>query len=401
MNDYRKIWTGSAASNLADGVTFVALPLLAATMTDEPLKIAALSVAYTVPRLLSVLGIGVVVDRFDRRKLLYWANFSRSALFAGLTALVLTETTTLIALYVVYAVMGVVETLSDSTAVAVLPQAVPSSQLDRANSQITGTQVVIDEFLGPPLGGFLFALAAFAPSLLNVCAFFLAALAFFGLRGTYTLPAPADPGPRPSFVQQVRDGIAWAWSNPIVRTLIVIGGLASIGYMIPFSYLVLYAGDGLGLGPTGYGLLLSASAVGGVLGSLVAAPVRRRIGYRWTITAALIVGAGSFAAIAVVENVWAVGFLLATYIGHAVVWNIMAVSIRQKITPAAMMGRVGSVSRLIGIGGLAIGAGLGGLLATWFGYQTPFAVAAGFFGLCLGLMALASGHFRRFERDVD
>ena len=113
MNDYRKIWIGSAASNLADGVTFVDLPLLAAAMTDEPFKIAALSIAYTVPRLLSVLGI-VVVDRLDRRKLLYWANFSRSALFAGLAALVFTGTTTLIALYLVYAAMGVVETLSDT-----------------------------------------------------------------------------------------------------------------------------------------------------------------------------------------------------------------------------------------------------------------------------------------------
>ena len=114
MNDYLKIWIGSAASNLADGVTFVALPLLAATMTDEPFKIAALSIAYTVPRMLSVLGIGVVVDRLDRRKLLYWANFSRSTLFAGLAALVFTGTTTLIALYLVYAAMGVVETLSDT-----------------------------------------------------------------------------------------------------------------------------------------------------------------------------------------------------------------------------------------------------------------------------------------------
>ena len=68
MSDYRKIWTGNASSNLADCVTFVALPLLAVTLTQDPLEISALSVAYTVPRLLSVLGIGVLVDRVDRRR---------------------------------------------------------------------------------------------------------------------------------------------------------------------------------------------------------------------------------------------------------------------------------------------------------------------------------------------
>ncbi|MEV1007614.1 MFS transporter [Streptomyces sp. NPDC049881] len=394
MNDYRKIWTGNASANLADGVTFVSLPLLAATLTDDPVAIAGLSVAYTLPRLLSVLGIGVLVDRVDRRKLLFWAGFSRGVLFAVLTVLVVSEATTLAALYVVYAVMGVVETLADSTAVAILPQAVPASGLDRANSQIAGTQVVVDEFVGPPLGGFLFGVAAFAPSLLNACAFLVAALAFVRLRGTYALP---EAGERPGFVRQVREGAAWAWSNVVVRTLIAIGGLASVGYMIPFSYLVLYAEDVLGLDAAGYGLLLSASAVGGLLGSVVAGPVRRRVGYGWTVVGALLVGAGSFAVIAVSGNVWVVGFFLAAYIGHAVVWNVMAASIRQKATPAALMGRVGSVGRLVGIGGLSAGAGLGGVLAQQWGYQAPFAVAAGFFVLCALLMAATFGHFRAFE----
>ncbi|WP_052850523.1 MFS transporter [Streptomyces avicenniae] len=397
MDDYRKIWAGNASSNLADGVTFVSLPLLAATLTEDPVAIAGLSIAYTLPRLLSVLGIGVLVDRVDRRKLLYGAGFSRGALFAVLTLVVLSDTTTLTVLYMVYAVMGVIETLADSAAVAILPQAVPAERLDRANAQIAGTQVVVDEFVGPPLGGFLFGLAAFAPSLLNTCVFLLAALAYVRLRGAYRLPEPQHGGERQRFVRQVREGAAWAWSNVVVRTLIAIGGLASVGYMIPFSYLVLYAEEVLGLDSTGYGLLLSASAVGGLLGSVVAAPVRRRIGYSGTVIGALLVGAMSFAVIAVSDSVWVVGFFLAAYIGHAVVWNVMAASIRQKVTPAAMMGRVGSVGRLVGIGGLSAGAGLGGVLAARWGFQTPFAVAAGCFVLCALLMVAAIAHFRAFE----
>lgn len=399
MSDYRRIWTGNAFSNLADGVTFVSLPLLAAVITNDPLEIAALSVAYALPRLLSVLGIGVVVDSVERRRLLYLANFSRGLLFAALTVLVLADLTSMVALYLVYAIMGIVETLADSAAMSILPQAVPAPKLDRANSQIAGTQIVVDEFVGPPLGGFLFGLAAFVPSLLNTVAFVAAGLAYLGMRGSYALPVQEPDQPRPRFTRQIRDGLEWTRRHKLVRTLILVSGLASIGYMIPFSYLVLYADKVLGLDSTGYGLLLSISAIGGLVGSVVAAPLRRRIGYCWTIVTALLVGAASFAVVAVTDEFLIVGVALAAYIGHAVVWNIMAASVRQKVTPAEMMGRVGSVGRLVGIGGLAVGAGMGGFMARYLGYQLPFAVAAGFF-LLGAVLILASGQrFYEFEQE--
>lgn len=415
--EYRRIWIGNAASNLADGVTFVALPLLAATITQDPLAIAALSIFYTAPRLLSVLGIGVLVDRFDRRRLLYLANFSRAVIFAALTALVFAEATPMAALYAVYAFMGIVETISDSAAVAVLPQAVGPAGLDRANARIAGTQTVVDEFIGPPLGGFLFAAAAFAPSLLTVGAFLGAGIAYWRLRLNYS-PTPGggqigavtgagdgDAGnsgrPAVGIRRQIREGAAWAMSHRIIRTLIILGGLASAGYMIPFSYLVLYAQDVLQLDATGYGLLLSGSALGGLLGSLAASRLRRAIGYGWTITAALFTGMAALAVIAGTTNVWVVAVALAVYMGHAVVWNIMAGSIRQKVIPVHMMGRVGSVGRLVGLAGLALGAALGGLLAGALGLRIPFGVAAAFFAAA-GLLALATlPHFRAWEQASD
>ncbi|MDK1361024.1 MFS transporter [Arthrobacter sp. zg-Y1219] len=408
-SEYRRIWIGNASSNLADGVTFVALPLLAVEITNNPLVIAALSIFYTAPRLLSVLGIGVLVDRFDRRRLLYLANFSRAAIFAALTALVLADATPMAALYAVYAFMGIVETISDSSAVAVLPQAVPPEDLDRANARIAGTQTIVDEFIGPPLGGFLFGAAAFAPSLLTVGAFLAAGLAYWLLRRNYS-PAsggasgagtPDGSGPADQQAAgvggQIREGAAWAMHHPMVRTLVVIGGLASVGYMIPFSYLVIYARDVLHLDATGYGLLLSGSALGGLLGSLAAGRLRRAIGYGWTITAALFTGMTALAVIAGTTNVWVVAVALAVYMGHAVVWNITATTIRQRVIPARMMGRVGSVGRLVGLTGLALGAALGGLLAASLGLRIPFGVAAAFFAAG-GLLALSAlRHFRAWE----
>lgn len=395
--EYRRIWCGSASSNLADGITFVALPLLAATLSDDPLAISALAVSYSAPRVLSVLGVGVLIDRVDRRKVLHLANFSRAALFALLAALVVTGATTLVALYAIYAAMGVIETLSDSAAVAILPQAVPPAGLDRANSQIVGTQTVVDEFIGPPLGGLLFATAAFAPSALTAAAFLVAALSYRRLRGSYAIRPTGDQ--RVGALASIREGAGWTVRHRVVRLLVLVGAIASVAYMIPFSYLVLYARDELDLDPTGYGLLLSFSALGGLLGAAVASRLRRLLGYGWTIVAALGVGALSFVAISATTNLIVVAIALATYIAHAVVWSIMAASVRQKATPAAMMGRVASIGRLLGLLGLSAGAVIGGLLASAFGYLLPFAVAGALFAITALMCATQIGAFHTWTDE--
>ncbi|WP_250444652.1 MFS transporter [Actinotalea sp. C106] len=395
--EYRRLWCGNASSNLADGITFIALPLLAATLTDDPLAISGLAIAYSAPRVLTVLGIGVLVDRVDRRRLLHLANFSRAAMFALLSVLVVAEAAPLVALYVVYAAMGVLESVSDGAAVAVLPQAVPAHRLDRANAQIAGTQTVVDEFVGPPLGGFLFAMAAFAPSAVTAGAFLAAGFAYWRLRGTYVVPLDEGPARPGGVVAAIREGATWTAHHHVVRLLVVVGGLASVAYMIPFSYLVLWAREELGLSATGYGLLLSFSALGGLLGSVVASRLRRLLGYGGAIVAALTLGAASFVVISLTTNLAVVAVALPLYIAHAVMWNVLATSVRQRATPAAMMGRVGALSRLVGLLGLTAGAAVGGVLASVLGLRAPFAVAGGLFLLAAVLCLGQLGRFRAWE----
>lgn len=389
--EFARIWAGNAGANLADGLTFVTMPLLAAALTQDPLAVAGLSVAHAVPRILAVLGIGVLVDRGDRRRLLVLANASRAAVFLALTGLLLLDAAPLAVLYLVYAVVGVVETVSDTTAIAVLPQAVAPADLDRANAQVAGTQVVVDEFVGPPLGGLLVAWTAVAATGATAAAFLLAALSFASLRGSYT--QPVDPGAPPSSTRAaIREGAAWTARHPVVRPLVVVAAIASIGYMIPFSYLVLYADAVLGLDAGGYGLLLAFSALGGLAGSVVAGPLRRRLGYGRTIVAALAVGALSFVVVAASTHVVVVALALAAYIAHAVVWNVLAVSVRQQVVPGALLGRVSAVNRLLSLLGLTAGAVLGGTLASVLGLRAPFLVAGAVFAVAALLALRALPH---------
>jgi len=366
------LWSANSLSNLSDGLAFVSMPLLAASMTDDPRMIAGLAVMYSIVRLTVVLPIGVWVDRVDRRSLLVAANLLRGAALLAFAFTIQFGFASLLMLYVVMALVGVFESLADNAAVAILPSLVRRERLDKANGRIAAVQLIADEFVGPPLGGFLFALAAAAPM--------LAMGSLWGLAGLFALALPrrtADAGPRPprrSVYAEARDGVRWLVRHRIVGSLALIGALASVGYMLPFSILVLVAEQNLGLDGGGYGVLLAFSALGGLLGSFIAPRLRDAVGYRWTIVASLALGAMTLAGLAFTSDAVVAGILLALYILHAVVWNICAASLRQRLVPDNLLGRVGAAGRVCGLLGLAVGAALGGLLAT---VNVSLAVAAG------------------------
>lgn len=378
--EYRKMWAGNAASNFGDGMSFVAIPLLATALTSNPLLIAGLSMVYSAAKFLVVLPIGAFVDRPDRKTILWVANLSRSILLIALAVLVATGTGSIVALYVVFTLIGLLETAADNSALSILPSLVRTKNLDKANSQITATQLVADEFIGPPLGGLMFAAAISLPIAITGGAYAAAALFFLGMVGNFR-PKGLNAQP-PSLRREVVEGAAWLVRHRLLRSLAIISGLASVAYMMPFSILVLFAEDVLSLGAPGYGILLSVSALGGLIGSAVVAPLRRKIGYAATTAGSLVLGSLSLFAIYVTDVPWVAALFLAAYILHAVLFSICLSSLRQRLVPDELRGRVNAVSKLFGLAGLTIGAGLGGLFATASGLATPFLAGALVFALC-------------------
>ncbi|MGP9488068.1 MFS transporter [Glutamicibacter sp. AOP5-A2-7] len=378
--EYRKLWAGNAASNFGDGISFVAIPLLATALTSSPLLIAGLSMVYSAAKFLVVLPIGVFVDRLDRKTILWVANLSRSFLLIALAVSIATGTASIVALYVVFTLIGLLETAADNSALSILPSLVSTKDLDEANSQITATQLVADEFIGPPLGGLLFAAAISLPIAATGGAYAAATLFFLGIAGSFR-PKRINTQ-RPSLRREVAEGAAWLVRHRMVRSLSLISGLASIAYMMPFSILVLFAEDILGLGSAGYGILLSVSALGGLIGSVVAPQLRRQIGYAATTAGSLVLGSLSLLAIYLTDVPWVVALLLAAYILHAVLFSICVISLRQRLVPDELRGRVNAVSKLFSLAGLTVGAGLGGLFATVGGLATPFLAGSLVFALC-------------------
>jgi MFS family permease len=151
--EFRKLWAANAISNLGDGVAAVAGPLLAASLTRDPLLVAGLVFAQRLPWLLFSLLSGALVDRLDRRRLMAGVDLACCLLLGLLGIAVLVDAATVALLYAAFFALGTAETLFDNAAVSILPAVVPAGGLPRANGRLLGARMVSEQLAGPPLGG--------------------------------------------------------------------------------------------------------------------------------------------------------------------------------------------------------------------------------------------------------
>lgn len=369
--NYWKLWTASTISNLGDGVTLVAGPLLAASLTRDPVLVAGVAFAQRLPWLLFSLVSGALVDRLDRRLLMGTVDVFRAALVGFLGGAVLLGFASIPLMYVVFFLLGTAETLFDNASQAILPSVVARDSLEKANGRLFGGQVVTNQFAGPPVGGFLFALAASVPFLIDAGTFAAAAALALVMRGRFRSERTEDDAKK-TITLDIREGLRWLFSHRLLRMVALMLGFANLTFAAFDAIFVLFAQNILGLGSFGFGVLLAAGAIGGVAGSMVADRIVHYLGPGRSLHAVLLSNAAALAVIAATDNPFIVASMMAFVGVGVVVWNVITVSFRQAVVPERLFGRVNSVYRLLGWGGISVGALIGGLLADGFGLRTPF-----------------------------
>ncbi|HMH91530.1 MAG TPA: MFS transporter [Streptosporangiaceae bacterium] len=160
---YWRLWWASAVSTTGDGVLVAALPLLAVTITRNPLLISIVTAAEFLPWLLLSLPAGVLVDRHDRATLMRRAQVLQGSVIAVLTVLVLARWADIAVLAAAAFGLGTSEVVFSNASQSVLPQLVRAEQLPAANGNQYAVQTIGQEFAGPPIGSLLFAAAAAMP----------------------------------------------------------------------------------------------------------------------------------------------------------------------------------------------------------------------------------------------
>ena len=368
-NSYWRLFSSSTISNLGDGMVVAAAPLLAISLTDDSRLIAAISFAAMLPWLILSLPAGVYLDRHDRQKIMVRANLVRGLIFALIAIGAATDSLNIYLLIVATMLAGVCELFFDMSSQAILPAIVNQESLEVANSRLYISQIISNGFVGLPFGAWIFVIAIGAPFSINAIALILAALLIRSIR---IKSAPKVESSTNSFGADLRQGLAWLWKHDLLRTLAIMLGVANMCGMFAQAVFVKFARDELGLGARGFGILLAAISVGSIVGGLIGQRVSKKLGATSAILLSYIIFAISDVIPGVFPKIWTVALSGIVMAIAGTTWNVITVSMRQRLIPTELFGRVNSVYRFIGTGSTAFGALIGGQIAYSFGLRATY-----------------------------
>ncbi|WP_211240880.1 MFS transporter [Hamadaea tsunoensis] len=382
---FGRLWTAQTVSSLGDGVTHAALPLIALTLTRDPMALAVVTAAGTVPWLLfGVLG-GALVDRWDRRRTMWVTDAARTVLLGVTAGAAVFGALSIPLLAAVAFLLALGGLFFDTAATAYLPDLLgrDPGRLERANARLRGAQTAASGFAGPPAGSALLALGRSVPLLADAASFALSALL---VRSLPAVPRPAVSA-RESLLRQARAGASYVFKDRLLLGLALRPAVGNVAFLAVETVLALFARERLGVGAFGFGLLLTAEATGGLLGAGIASFLGRRLGTGTALTCTATIEGLAIMGLAAAPNAYVAGLALAVCGAGMGATMVLGPSLRQAIVPAHLMGRVASTSRMLAMCAAPFGAFLGGWLATTFDLRTPLYAAA---GLLLAMTAVTA-----------
>ncbi len=376
--NFWKLWSANSFSNLGDGLYQVVLPLLAIQLTRSPALVAGVSIMLSLPWLIFALLAGSIVDQLDRRRIMLWVNGGRFLILFLLTLAVMTKFTSLPLLYSTALILGIGETLMDTALTSIVPALVSKDRLNWANARIAAVQTATNTFIGPPLAGYLAGLGFAVATGFSTAMYAAAGFALILMRGVFTAsPQKIVQPTHQSLWEHLAGGVHFLWRDQLIRKLTLFTASMNLFWAGWGALFVLYAVNPgpMGLTEFEYSLLLTAMAAGGLSGSMLSERIQQSIGMRLALAldflgTILLVGIP-----ALTTHPWAVG--TATFLAGfgASVWVILVASIRQRVVPDALLGRVYSASRFISWGVGPLGAALFATVAEVWGIRVMFAVS--------------------------
>jgi MFS family permease len=374
---FPRYWLSKFLADFGDGVRLAAFPLLAAQLTRSPAAVAAVAAVQGLPWLLFGAGAGVIVDRSDGRRLMIAVDITRAVIIAALAVAILVHSAGLALIYVTAFVTGTGSALRDTAATTSVPRLVEPARLEQANGRLIAGQIVGSELAGPAAGGWLFGLAAVLPFAVNAGTLGIAVLLLLTLPSVFR-PAPRDAAGRglASMRRDLREGLAWLWQHADIRDVTLAAGVISAMDAAWFAVLVLYVIEILHQRPGAYGLLLAIGALGGIATGGLGARVSGRLGARRSLLLAGIVMAATQAGLGLTSDVAVAAVMLFASSAAWALFNLTAVTMRQRRVPAEMLGRISSLYGTVTRGAEELGAIGGGVLAVAAGIRAPMLAGA-------------------------
>jgi predicted MFS family arabinose efflux permease len=376
---FKRLALANLAAQSAEQISLAAVPIIAVlALGAGPGEIGALATAQTLPFLLLSIPLGLLADRVSKRRLMWLAEALRALTLLGLLAAVLLGALS-IPVLALLGFLGAAGTVAFSVAApALVPTLVPRESLGAANGRLELARSVAFA-AGPALAGAGVAWAGASLAFVLAAMLSLAALLLlFGL----SEPAATVLAPRRHPLVELKEGAAMVWGNPLLRPIVLTAVAWNISWFVMQAAYVPYAVRNLGLSASGVGFTLATFGVGMVVGALAAPRVMQALPFG---RAMLLGPALSVLAMATMTATvfWPSGVLAALaffcFGVGPIIWTISSTTLRQTITPAAMLGRVTAIVLAVNMGVRPVGAALGGWVGESYGLQACLWLAlAGF-----------------------
>ena len=391
INDsFALFWAGQTVSTLGAQVTAFAVPLLAAiTLHATAFQMGLLRAAEFAPFLLFTLPAGVWADYGIRRWLMIAANLIRGVFITAVPLAVFLGWMHLGVLYFVMFVMGSLKTIFEMAYQTYVPEIVPRERLVNANSKIM-MSYALGQSVGPGFGGIMVEfLGAPMAVLTDATTYFLSAICLLKIKHRETRTRLR----RESLFRQIAGGFRFVTEERYIRSLLWLVTANNFFQNAVMAILVLYATRELGMRPGLFGVTVSIGGLGAVMGAFGAEQLGRRFGpgpfviFSATVVAIAalcfpLVNTGDFLG---VVSLAATYFVLSA--GNSSI-TVFAWTIRQTLTPSAVLGRMNGAFRFLVTGIMPFGAFFGGWLGETIGIRPTLIVS----GIALILIA-ASGRF--------
>jgi predicted MFS family arabinose efflux permease len=391
---FRWLLASSVISNVGDGIALAAGPLLVASQTRDPLLVSFALLAQQLPNLLFGLPAGAVADRFDRRRIVAGVNLVRAAVLVVLAATIVGAAVSIAIVLAALFVLGTAEIFADIGSSSLVPRVVPRAHLGIANARLTGSFLLTNLLLAPPIGAFLFSVGMALPFAANAACFALGAVLVTRVVTDVADAAAERARERGGLRREMADGVRWLTGNAPMRTLALTIFAFNVTYGAAWGVLVLYASERLGMDAVGFGLLTTALAIGGIIGTTLYGRLERRFALADIMRVGLLIETFTHLALALTTSAPVALATMVVFGGHATVWGTTSTVVRQRAVPDELLGRVTGVYHIAVIGGMVVGTPIGGLLAREFGITAPF-----WFGF-VGSAVLVAVLWRQFDNIV-
>ncbi|PKQ25221.1 MAG: MFS transporter [Actinobacteria bacterium HGW-Actinobacteria-4] len=376
---YVLLLSGETVSQFGAQITNVAMPIAAVSyLAASEFEVGLLGAAQMAAFLLLGLPAGALVDRLSRRRVMIWANVIRALLIAIIPALWLMGELSVSWLVVLALLTGACAVFFDVAYMSIVPSLVPRAQLADANSRLESTMQTA-RIAGPALGGALAKIVA-APLLPIGATIGYLASAFALSRIANDVPEPRAAGSR--LWSEIREGTSFVFRHPIIGRIVASAAGANLFGSLIMTMMPILILRELGFSELLFGLLLTIGSVGAVAGGLTAPAIARRVGEGHAIVVTYIataLAAFGFVAVFFVPDAWAFWVLAVTefWMGFTILaFNVCQVSVRQKLCPPRLLGRMNASIRFAVWGVSPVGAIASGVLASQIGLEATFWIGA-------------------------